>query len=108
MLSRCLGALSRQSLCADQFEVWVVDNGSTDRTCALVHDRMRSTPNLKYLFLAEQNVSLARNLGAQEAQAKWLAFADDDCLPPRDWLQQAGEIIDRKKELTVLGGPVLD
>ena len=107
-LMNALQVLKKQSLPRNLFEILVVDNGSTDRTCALVHDRMRSMPNLKYLFLSEQNVSLARNLGAQEAQGKWLAFTDDDCLPPADWLACAHLILQRRPGLIVLGGPVFD
>ena len=108
MLARCLGALSRQSLRADQFEVWVVDNGSTDRTCALVHEWMKRMPNLGYLFLAERNVSMARNLGAQTARGSWLAFTDDDCLPPVNWLARAERVIRKVKGIKVLGGPIFD
>lgn len=107
-LANALQALRKQSLSRNQFEILVVDNGSTDRTCALVHERMKSIPNLKYFFLAEQNVSLARNLGAGEAQGKWLAFTDDDCLPPATWLDTARQILQPKTGLWVLGGPVFD
>jgi len=107
-LANALQVLKKQSLSRNHFEILVVDNGSTDRTCALVHDRMRSIPNLKYLFLAEQNVSLARNLGSREALGKWLAFTDDDCLPPADWLATAHRILESRPGLMVLGGPVFD
>ena len=107
-LAETLGSLGRQSLPRDCFEVFVVVNGNTQKVFAPLQAEFRQLRNLHFLFLAERNVSMARNLGAQAARGSWLAFTDSDCLPPSDWLEQAATIIDRKKKLTVFGGPVLD
>lgn len=58
------------------YELIVVDNGSTDRTpeiLAAVND-----PRLKVLSWGERGVSLARNLGLREARGSMIAFLDSD------------------------------
>jgi glycosyltransferase involved in cell wall biosynthesis len=107
-LADTLRCLERQQFPRDRFEVLVVVNGNTEKAFEPLQAEFRHFPNLRFLFLAEQNVSLARNLGAGECRGEWLAFTDSDCLPPANWLEQASEILGRNNKLAVLGGPVLD
>jgi glucosyl-dolichyl phosphate glucuronosyltransferase len=84
LLARCLRALAAQTLPADQFEVLVVDNNSSDDTRAVVE---ASGPPVRYLFEARQGVSAARNTGLRAAAAPVVAFTDDDVVVPPDWLE---------------------
>jgi glycosyltransferase involved in cell wall biosynthesis len=60
-------------------EVIVVDDGSSDDTATAVAE-LRD-PRLRLIrHHAPQGVSAARNRGAAEADASWLAFCDDDDL----------------------------
>lgn len=62
-------------------EVIVVDDGSTDRTIAIV--RAIGDPRLRLMTNDASGVSAARNFGAREARAHWLMFLDaDDRLRP--------------------------
>jgi glycosyltransferase involved in cell wall biosynthesis len=60
----------------DDFELIVVDNGSTDRTPEIL--RSVNDPRLKVLTLPERGVSRARNLGLREARGAFIAFLDSD------------------------------
>ncbi len=63
------------------YEVIVIDDGSTDATAAIARSygaRVVSTPN--------QGLSAARNLGLEEATGKIVAYIDDDAYPEPDWL----------------------
>jgi glycosyltransferase involved in cell wall biosynthesis len=87
MISRCLESLTRLAFARDRFEVLVVDNGSRDKTLAVV-ESFKDRLNLKVLQQAGVRISALRNLGAQAATGDILAFLDADCLAPTDWLDR--------------------
>jgi glycosyltransferase involved in cell wall biosynthesis len=59
------------------FELIVVDDGSTDGTRELLKPLV-VTGRLRYLAQPNRGVSAARNLGIRAAQGSWLAFLDSD------------------------------
>jgi glycosyltransferase involved in cell wall biosynthesis len=65
-------------------EIIVVDNNSSDRTAAIA-----SNQGVKVIFEAINQISRARNVGAREAQGRYLIFVDADTLIPLELLQQA-------------------
>ena len=60
----------------NDFELIVVDNGSTDRTPEILSSV--DDPRLRVLSLPERGVSRARNLGLLEARGAFIAFLDSD------------------------------
>jgi glycosyltransferase involved in cell wall biosynthesis len=78
---------------APPFEVIIVDNDTQASAKNLVMPFIRKNSDWKYEVNSTNNVSKARNLGANCAKAEWLAFLDDDCVPPCQWLQIAELII---------------
>jgi glycosyltransferase involved in cell wall biosynthesis len=87
MIGRCLDSLTRLALARDRFEVLVVDNGSRDKTLAVV-ESFKDRLNLRVLQQAGVRISALRNLGAQAAAGDIVAFLDADCLAPADWLDR--------------------
>jgi GT2 family glycosyltransferase len=82
-LGHCLAAVMAQDY-AD-FEVIVVDDGSSDGTERMVH---RQFPRVRYIRQeTTRGPAAARNRGVREAGGDLIAFTDDDCAPPADWLQ---------------------
>src|SRR5512138_2804909 len=75
LLSTTLRSVLRQR--DVEFEVFVVDEGSTDDTPAMLLSL--DDPRVQVIRHDEPlGVSTARNRGAFEARGDWLAFVDDD------------------------------
>ena len=87
-IQRTLDALCLQTIPAQDFEVIVVDNGSTDDTVATAM-RFSGRLSLQVVVKAGCRISAVRNYGASLANGRVLAFLDADCIAPRNWLEQA-------------------
>jgi glycosyltransferase involved in cell wall biosynthesis len=73
---------------ADEWEILVVDNNSTDKTREVVESFCGQYPGrFRYLFEPRQGLSYARNAGIREALGDIVAFADDDVTVEPTWLQ---------------------
>jgi cellulose synthase/poly-beta-1,6-N-acetylglucosamine synthase-like glycosyltransferase len=88
MIARCLESLVQTGFPKDEFEVIVVDNGSTDRTVEVARE---FTPSLSLEVFSQRNahISALRNLGASASRGEILAFLDADCLASPVWLSAA-------------------
>ena len=65
------------------FEVLVVDDGSTDGSLAICQEFVRKDKRIRIIHKANGGVSSARNRGIEEAVGKYIAFVDgDDCIDP--------------------------
>jgi len=90
------------------FEVIVVDNNSTDGTRdEILRAMTRSAVPVRYLLEQEQGVSYARNAGIAAAQARIVAFVDDDVRVRADWLETILDAFERHPEVECIGGKVL-
>lgn len=82
-----LAALAHQRVDFD-WEVIVVDNGSTDGTVAQAERFHGLLPELRILEATEhRGAAHARNVGAKAARGEWLAFCDADDAVSGSWLQ---------------------
>ena len=93
LLRDVLETLCEQTLDRALYEVLVVDNNSTDNTPAVVESFSGLHPNVRYLRETRQGLSLARNRGYQEARGEYVAYIDDDCRVPKEWLAVAEHVI---------------
>lgn len=76
VLERAIYSVLRQSF--TDFELIVVDDGSTDGTEDLVKSILQHHNQVHYYKINNLGVSAARNYGAQMACGQWLAFLDSD------------------------------
>ncbi|PYO71704.1 MAG: glycosyl transferase, partial [Gemmatimonadetes bacterium] len=76
----CLDGLAR--LDYPDYEVIVVDDGSTDRAAVIA----RRYP-VVVIQTHNQGLALARNVGLKEATGEIVAYIDDDARPDPQWLR---------------------
>jgi glycosyltransferase involved in cell wall biosynthesis len=78
LLPHTVASVLRQNY--QDFELIVVDDGSTDDTEKVLEPY---ASRLRYVFQENQGPSAARNLGVRQARAQWIAIQDSDdlCAP---------------------------
>ncbi len=57
------------------FEVWVIDDGSTDGTREMIE---KDFPSVNYFYQTNQGPAAARNRGIERSRGEWIAFLDSD------------------------------
>lgn len=99
-LEQCLRSL--QELDYPDYEVIVVDDGSTDRTGEIL-DRF---PAVQAIRQENRGLSAARNVGLYAATGEIVAYTDSDCFVDRDWLTLLVSQLEQTGAAAV-GGPNL-
>jgi GT2 family glycosyltransferase len=99
-LKRCLDSLERQTF--RQFEIVVVDNGSTDGTSKLLEQyRVRVIRN------DVKNKAYLRNIGWRTARGDIVAYIDDDAEALPDWLASIMGTFEKFPQAGAVGGPTI-
>ena len=102
-LDRLLGALAKQDLPAEDFEVVVVDDASPDGTAAVLAEaEAAGTLPLRVLTQpVRRGPAAARNLAWRSTTAPVVAFTDDDCVPDPGWLRAGLAALDGQVRVAV-------
>lgn len=88
ILEKCLRALRDQSLAADHdYEVVVIDDGSTDGTVAWIQAHQAEFPQVKLFCQDHLGAAAARNLGVERAMGDTIVFIDSDLVVTAEFLQ---------------------
>jgi len=83
-IERCIQGVLSQSLAADDFEIIMVDNNSTDQSIEAVS----KYPQIRLLHESKQGSYAARNCGILASHGEVVVFTDPDCVPRHDWLEK--------------------
>jgi GT2 family glycosyltransferase len=99
-LEQCLCSLAK--LDYPDYEVIVVDDGSTDNTPEI----LACFPEVRAIHQSNQGLSVARNVGLQAATGSIVAYTDSDCVADADWLTH---LVDQllRSDAAAVGGPNL-
>ena len=108
LLAKTLAALARQTgFTQEMFEIVIADNGSEDATEKVVADFAKSPgkSDIVYIKLRQNyGADFARNIAVLHLRGSLLAFTDDDCIVPNDWLFEFKKELDADPEIAGVGG----
>lgn len=89
----------------EDFELLVVDDGSTDNTPEVIEEFQARDPRLRYVRLPEnRGLGFARDEGLKYTTAKYIALADSDDLWVPGRLREQVEILEQYPEIEILFG----
>ncbi len=95
-VSRCLESILTQD--ENDYELIIVDDGSTDLTGAILDDLARKVTHLKVIHnKTNLGVSVARNKGIDVSQGDYLLFIDSDDYIGQGYLSAIHDAIDADK-----------
>ena len=90
LLKFCIASIADMKIPAEDFEILVIDNNSSDGTGEFCKGLDTFYPNHNWRYIVEtiQGIAFARARGAKEATGNILAYIDDDCLAEPNWLNE--------------------
>jgi glycosyltransferase involved in cell wall biosynthesis len=90
LLKKAIESLFNQTYPKANYEVIVVDDGSTDGTEEMLRELTEKTHcNFRYFKQKNRGPAAARNRGIKNAVGEIIGFTDDDCVASEIWLEKA-------------------
>ena len=77
-LEKCISSVLSSTL--KDVEVILIDDGSTDDSPRICDDFAQKDNRIIVLHQPNQGLSVARNIGIDNAKGEWLAFVDSDSI----------------------------
>ncbi|NER06882.1 MAG: glycosyltransferase [Okeania sp. SIO3C4] len=111
ILEKCLRALENQDYDRPiiDYEVIVVDDGSTDDTIPWLETEAKEFPHVQLFSQSHQGPAAARNLGVEQAKGDFIIFIDSDLVVTDSFLQShANSLVSAEGENVFTYGRVIN
>jgi glycosyltransferase involved in cell wall biosynthesis len=100
-LTQCLESIRVQTY--KDFEVLLIDDGSTDNSAEICHQFVQSDNRFSYYHKENGGVCSARNYGLDKAQGEWIHFSDADDEHPQNALEIFSRFFNDKSLDVIMG-----
>ena len=81
-LKECLDSICNQTMPLSDYEVIIIDDGSTDNSAEIASDMANQYDNIILIKQKNSGASAARNAGLNKASGEYIGFIDSD-----DWVE---------------------
>ena len=102
-----LSSIVAQQHASCEYEVIVIDNGSTDHTKTICTEAKNRIVNFTYYYDEEPGMLTGRHKGASLAKGKILSFIDDDVELNPTWVQGVTKAFEKFPHTSIVSGPSL-
>ncbi|MFN6039584.1 MAG: glycosyltransferase family 2 protein, partial [Bacteroidota bacterium] len=96
-ISATINSVLEQSF--SDFEILIIDDGSTDNTFTLVDKIANGEPKIKYFKIKNSERGAARNFGIENANGEFLVFLDSDDFFKKDHLKHLYHLIQNNPKI---------
>lgn len=96
-LSACLDSLLDQGMRYEDYEIILINDGSTDNSAEILDQYAAKYPNLRVVHKENSGVSATRNIALEMAQGDYIWFIDSDDFIERNVLPKIYQLIQEKK-----------
>jgi glycosyltransferase involved in cell wall biosynthesis len=96
-----------ESVIAQSFAEWeliVIDDGSTDGTSGIVERYLQKHANIRYMKHRNRKAALSRNAGIQAAFGRYITFLDSDDRYLPEHLESRYRLLDSRPEIDLISG----
>lgn len=97
-LKRAINSVLNQTF--KEFEILIIDNGSTDGTIELLREMKKQYSNyINYYVNLQKGANYSRNLGIEKSRGNYIAFLDDDDEWEKTKLEKQNKIMHQNVEI---------
>lgn len=96
-LSKCIDSLLAQNITLNDYEMIIINDGSTDDSFSVAKKYANQYSNIKLLSQENKGLGAARNAGIREAVGKYMFFVDSDDFIQSFCLKELLDCIENKK-----------